>query len=691
MGRLSSLLPWDKQSRQYRRLFAAFETTALQNATPEQRAERRSQLHDLFASRTWYGLDYETKCDAVQALEQDFAFQQGRPAKKVVVGPVEHNYYGGWYPNQNVIRLNKNLLKHGNLSGHPEDRPMADANWQIFDTIAHEGYHAYQTYALENPDAHADKAQLREWALNEGYYFQNGNHYLIQPQERDAWRYGHSATLEAFRGIEARNGPEPSLAKEKYNSTSLESSYDAALARAQKANPEVLRDMEQIMERGCQLRGIRTEFAPRNQILQTAPSPQSQGVQQSQAPPAPSVAASEPAQAQRPAPYVATSRPPQAQRPAPYVATSRPPQAQLSGEAPQAGTGSPAQAAAQSGPVIRTVPAASIDMTGAMGMNDPNFWNHHGHSREGYLALAEKLPAVQAGLAQGRSLDELRQDPQLSDCVNAYYSPSTMVKVYERPDGGYEYEDDGRHRILAAQELGCDIPVQVVNAPAYSQEAAPELLRQDQAQEQQQLQDQEQSQGQEQLQDQEQLQGQDQSQDQEQSQDPEQLQDQDVSMDQLTEPQEAESQEQGTAQAQFQDQEQLQDQEVSMDQLTEPQEAESQEQGTAQAQLQDQEQLQDQDVSMDQLSKPQEAESQEQDTAQAQSQEQEQLEDQDVSMDQLAGSQAPEENPEQTPAETTAESQGQDQDQSQSQDSAPAEDNSADHDNSEEQSQGYSY
>ena len=175
------------QPNRYQQLFSSFDHASMRNATPEQLAANRAQLHDLFASKTWNSLDYDTKCQAVQALENDFAYQQGRPAKHVEAVPLDDLCYGGWNPELDTIHLNENLLKNGTTLSDPNARPMPDANMQVFDTVAHEGYHAYQSYALEHPEVHADKAQLREWALNEGKYYDNGDKYLIQPQERDAW------------------------------------------------------------------------------------------------------------------------------------------------------------------------------------------------------------------------------------------------------------------------------------------------------------------------------------------------------------------------------------------------------------------------------------------------------------------------------------------------------------------------
>ncbi len=110
-----------------------------------------------------------------------------------------------------------------------------------------------------------------------------------------------------------------------------------------------------------------------------------------------------------------------------------------------------------------TVDARSVDLSGAMGMESENFWNHHGNTKEDYQKLASHLPEVQKGLAEGRTLEEMRNDPALRDTVIAYYDPDKMVKVEAKEGGGYNYIDDGRHRVLAAQEQGCSIPVQVVN------------------------------------------------------------------------------------------------------------------------------------------------------------------------------------------------------------------------------------
>ena len=109
------------------------------------------------------------------------------------------------------------------------------------------------------------------------------------------------------------------------------------------------------------------------------------------------------------------------------------------------------------------VNASDIDMTYAQGMDSDQFWNHHGNTKEDYMRVAERIPDVQQALDSGKSLDEIKQDPELKDTAHAYFDPENMIKVEQQADGSYSFADDGRHRIAAAQEFGYEIPVEVTN------------------------------------------------------------------------------------------------------------------------------------------------------------------------------------------------------------------------------------
>ena len=121
------------------------------------------------------------------------------------------------------------------------------------------------------------------------------------------------------------------------------------------------------------------------------------------------------------------------------------------------------------------VNASDIDMTYAQGMDSDQFWNHHGNTKEDYMRIAEGIPDVQQALDRGKSLDEIKQDPDLKDTAHAYFDPENMIKVEQQADGSYSFADDGRHRIAAAQELGYEIPVQVTNLPENANASAADV------------------------------------------------------------------------------------------------------------------------------------------------------------------------------------------------------------------------
>ena len=109
------------------------------------------------------------------------------------------------------------------------------------------------------------------------------------------------------------------------------------------------------------------------------------------------------------------------------------------------------------------VDPSKIDMSTALGMDDPNFWNHHGNTYEGYLNMAKNIPEVQRRLDGGESLDSLKEDSELRDTAYNYFDDKDMVRVLKDQDGNYAFSGDGRHRIEAAKEAGVDMPAKIQN------------------------------------------------------------------------------------------------------------------------------------------------------------------------------------------------------------------------------------
>ena len=133
-----------------------------------------------------------------------------------------------------------------------------------------------------------------------------------------------------------------------------------------------------------------------------------------------------------------------------------------------------------------TIPAEDIDMSTARGLPSTHFWNrrtsekqfweNHGANKDFYLDQARGLPAVQSMLAEGKSPAQIRAEhPNLGNTLDAYYNPNNMIQVNRDANGNMSFLDDGKHRVLAAKELGLKVPVQIANdqAPSNVQSAEP--------------------------------------------------------------------------------------------------------------------------------------------------------------------------------------------------------------------------
>jgi hypothetical protein len=87
-----------------------------------------------------------------------------------------------------------------------------------------------------------------------------------------------------------------------------------------------------------------------------------------------------------------------------------------------------------------------------------DFWTHHGETKERFAELVSKVETVKSMMDQGIGLEYIKQNPDLTACVEQYFSPNRAVRVYQYGDK-YIFGGDGRHRVRIAQEMGINIPV----------------------------------------------------------------------------------------------------------------------------------------------------------------------------------------------------------------------------------------
>lgn len=132
----------------------------------------------------WERLTVQERLDTLQMLECKLAEIQGRKPVPVVVAniPGENGHYD---PITRSITLNPTRLGDSKF------------RLNLVDTIAHEGRHAYQHYAIEHAGFHPKEDEVKVWRENmkPGNYIDGKKEgllaYRLQPVEADAWRYGH--------------------------------------------------------------------------------------------------------------------------------------------------------------------------------------------------------------------------------------------------------------------------------------------------------------------------------------------------------------------------------------------------------------------------------------------------------------------------------------------------------------------
>ena len=111
-------------------------------------------------------------------------------------------------------------------------------------------------------------------------------------------------------------------------------------------------------------------------------------------------------------------------------------------------------------PTITFVKARDIEGVniGQYEVENGKFWNNTtGGSREAILDQASKLPEVKAQLAQGKTLDEIANDPNLTETIKSFFKSDPIV--VDKIGDFFEHAGDGRHRTIAGQSMDVEIPV----------------------------------------------------------------------------------------------------------------------------------------------------------------------------------------------------------------------------------------
>ena len=93
----------------------------------------------------------------------------------------------------------------------------------------------------------------------------------------------------------------------------------------------------------------------------------------------------------------------------------------------------------------------------------PDFWKYHGNDEQYYRTMAEKYLKIKKELDKGKTLDEIKKDPELQKAVDFWYArPVQLIKYRYNNCDIYILGGDGIHRLeLAKQYKLGSIPARV--------------------------------------------------------------------------------------------------------------------------------------------------------------------------------------------------------------------------------------
>lgn len=151
---------------------AAMETFSMENV------EYLQSIEGLKAEN-WVELQPHERLDVLRTLESRLAEIQRRPPLPIVAERMEEGLCG--YFDGKALHINME---------HIQDPAYLQ---EVTDTVAHEGRHAYQDYAIEHPEIHPDLKEVQYWAANHEHYLNSRKFgleiYESQPLEVDARHY----------------------------------------------------------------------------------------------------------------------------------------------------------------------------------------------------------------------------------------------------------------------------------------------------------------------------------------------------------------------------------------------------------------------------------------------------------------------------------------------------------------------
>lgn len=174
---------------------------------PEALGEQHAEaIKNFDGIKRWSEIGENERKDTLVQVEHTLAKLQSRPPATVEFADLGKNNYGSYRGDINTMRLNIHDVRDEQHKGPGE----------AVNTIAHEGRHAYQRYAIDHPGFHKDTAEVDAWRENlkvedgkmvnyirvgasrdDGKAKYSVEDYADQSVEADAFAYGNAVARNA--------------------------------------------------------------------------------------------------------------------------------------------------------------------------------------------------------------------------------------------------------------------------------------------------------------------------------------------------------------------------------------------------------------------------------------------------------------------------------------------------------------
>ncbi len=202
-----------------------------------------SGFYTLFSTDSWASLSLNDKLEACQEAENRQAAEYGVQPSHVTLQNMEGSRYG--YHCDSTTYLNTSMVDKGVFTvtweddkgnSHTDLVPISAPNWNVLDTVFHEGIHG-----IQDEEGRAQLVYVNPKS--------DPDIYRIQADEKEAYQNAQSKTLLAIESVELETG-KADANKEAYLDVIRSDSFQSSLINAMQSynDPDIEKTLQNVID-----------------------------------------------------------------------------------------------------------------------------------------------------------------------------------------------------------------------------------------------------------------------------------------------------------------------------------------------------------------------------------------------------------------------------------------------------------